>query len=220
MIPFAAINAAALRNLPALAAELFPAGRKSRNKFLVGDITGTPGSSLKINLTTGLWSDFAGELSGPDPISLFAHASHRGDRVAAARALGARLGIYLNGSASKYSPAPKVEAKPPKDWQPMVPPPADAPPPTKAQLQCDHLHEYCDLDGRLLHYVTRDEAKGTGRKKLFPLTFGNFKGKLGWHQKGPSNPRPLYGLNRLTSQPDAEVMLHEGEWKADVSQEL
>lgn len=215
-IPFEAINAAAMSILPDLAAELFPAGRRVRNNFVVGDINGSPGESLKVNLDTGKWKDFGGVPGGPDPISLFAHASHNRDRVAAARALGARLGVYMNGSAGKHEPTPK--RKPADDWQPMVPPPIDAPKPTAAQLQCNHLAEYHGLDGRLLHYVTRIETKGA--KLPLPLTYGSWKGKIGWHQKGPGNPRPLYGLNRLLDRPDADVMLHEGEWKADVCQEL
>jgi hypothetical protein len=106
-------------------------------------------------------------------------------------------------------------------WQPMMPPPADAPKPTGAQLRCDMLHEYHDPADLLLCYVRRHEAKGSQRKQFYPLTYGTLNGKTGWHDKAPDAPRPLYGLNRLShAAPDAAVLLVEGEKAADAAQRL
>ena len=105
-------------------------------------------------------------------------------------------------------------------WQPIVPPPADAPLPTADQLRCDTLHEYRDANGRVLCYVRRVEAKSDKAKQFYPLTFGVLDGKTGWHTKAPDKPKPLYGLNRLAHAPDAVVLLCEGEKSADAARRL
>jgi hypothetical protein len=106
-------------------------------------------------------------------------------------------------------------------WQPIVPPPSDAPRPTDVQLRCGRLHEYFDADDRLLCYVRRIEAEGAKRKLFLPLTFGVLNGEPGWHQKAPDAPKPLYGLNRLShADPGATVLLVEGENAADAAQRL
>jgi hypothetical protein len=108
-----------------------------------------------------------------------------------------------------------------EDWLPIVPPPADAPRPTDQQLRCDMLHEYIGADNRILFYVRRHEAKGDKRKQFYPLTYGTLNGKTGWHTRAPDPVIPLYGLNRLShAEPEATVILCEGEKKADAVQRL
>ena len=108
-----------------------------------------------------------------------------------------------------------------EDWQPMVPAPADAPKPTTGMLRCDTLHEYFDADDRLLFYVRRHEAQGKRRKQFVPVVYGRLNGKVGWHEKAPATPRPLYGLNRLShAAPNAIVLLCEGEKAADAAMRL
>ncbi|MGD7361115.1 phage/plasmid primase, P4 family, partial [Ralstonia pseudosolanacearum] len=51
-----------LDRLDSMLAILFPAGKKRRNKFVIGDIQGNPGDSLEIVLDgekAGLWTDRA-----------------------------------------------------------------------------------------------------------------------------------------------------------------
>jgi len=117
---------------------------------------------------------------------------------------------------------PPAKAAPVKadDWRPMVPPPPEAPLPTNAQLHCDKLHSYHGPKGKLLFYVRRVEAKGEERKKFLPLTYGSLNGRLGWHERMPDAPRPLYGLDRLAARPNAPVMICEGEKAADAGQWL
>lgn len=113
-------------------------------------------------------------------------------------------------------------------WRPIVPPPSDAPAPAARQLRCDTLHEYrAGTDDHLLVYVRRHEATGTRRKQFIPLTYGRLtdehgKTTLGWHDKAPDAPRPLYGLNRLAhvDHPAATVILCEGEKAADAAQRM
>jgi hypothetical protein len=42
-------------------------------------------------------------------------------------------------------------------WQPIVPPPSDAPKPTEVQLRCEMLHEYCAADDRVSGIPGRDD---------------------------------------------------------------
>ncbi len=209
MIPYDAINAAALAAFPSLVREWFPAGKRHGREFKVGDIQGTPGESLAINLETGKWSDFATELKGGDPVSLLAAAQHGGNQADAARELAERFAIYLNGDA-RPKPAP---AKSDDDWTPMPPPDST---PTKEQLGTyDMLHVYRDPDGNRTHYVRRLERSPTRLRKLFsPLTYGCLNGKVGWHAKHVATPAPLFGLEHLAARPDAEVVIHEGEKKS------
>jgi twinkle protein len=45
-------------------ATLYPKGKVQGSEFVLGDISGEPGDSCKINLRTGLWADFAQGQSG------------------------------------------------------------------------------------------------------------------------------------------------------------
>lgn len=67
-------------------------------------------------------------------------------------------------------------------------------------------------------------ADGAPAKDVRPWTFGrrvwtdrkgNAQDRTGWHCKAPPSPRPLYGLDRLASRPDAPVLVCEGEKTAD-----
>jgi hypothetical protein len=44
--------------------------------------------------------------------------------------------------------------------------------------------------------------------------------RTGWHFKAPPWPGPLYGLDRLAAQPDAPVVICEGEKAADAAGRL
>jgi putative DNA primase/helicase len=75
---------------------------------------------------------------------------------------------------------------------------------------------YRDSAGAVLGYVCRFEtAKG---KELRPRTLWvNPDGKMRWRWASWEPPRPLYGLDRLASQPYALVILVEGEKAADAA---
>ena len=56
------IRAELITRLAAVLITLFPAGKKRRGKFLVGDVLGSPGDSLEVVLDgekAGLWTDRA-----------------------------------------------------------------------------------------------------------------------------------------------------------------
>jgi hypothetical protein len=223
-IPFDAIKSASLAHAPHLLSEWFPQGRIIGREFKVGSINGEVGQSLAVNLTTGLWADFADPaIRGADMIDLRAAVAHQGDLGAAARELAQSLGININGYSGDV-PRHKVQTKPtkaPNDWLPMVPPPAGVAPPDEAKFRgFGTVYEYTNLDDRVTHYIGRIEAR-PGRKKIFiPITYGVLDGVVGWHEKRPENPLPLYSLNKLIGHPNAPVMLCEGEKSADAAQSM
>jgi hypothetical protein len=90
-VDFDAINKMAMPVLLLVLQRIYPAGVVQGCEYCVGDLTGTPGSSLKINLRTGKWADFATEDRGGDPISLVA-AKEGVTQVEAALLLARLLG--------------------------------------------------------------------------------------------------------------------------------
>lgn len=222
-IDFDGINAAALAALPGLLAQWFPAGRTVGSEFEVGDLAGSPGASLKINTRTCKWADFAGDAKGGDPVSLYAAAFHRGDRVAAARELGAQLGISANvvsfpGQRSASAPAtPKAVAE--SDWAPGIPP-EDAPDPAALLAGWDHVYAYRGPAGELLRYVRRKDATPRRKKRILPLSWGTLAGVTGWHAKHAASPGGLYGLELLDGAGAKVVVVVEGEKSADAGRKL
>jgi hypothetical protein len=118
MSRFDDVNHAALTRLPSLLVEWFPAGRLNGREFEIGDIQGHAGRSFKVNVDTGRWADFAGDVKGGDPVSLYAafRGLTQGD---AASELGRIVGVEgaSNGnhqSASAQRSKGKQSAPPPK----------------------------------------------------------------------------------------------------------
>jgi putative DNA primase/helicase len=218
IIPFDQIQAVTLAQADRLLTDWFPQGRRVGRKFLVGNLQGERGDSLSVNLDTGLWKDFADGPSGHDLIDLHAARHHAGDRVAAARELGATLGL-IKGTNGHAEPA--AETKQADFWLPVVPPPLGTrPPPASTFSGFDVVYDYTDANDRVTHYVGRIEARGNRKKLFVPITFGTLDGKVGWHKKHPAAPLPLYGLNRLATMPGAPVILCEGEKAADAAKTL
>jgi hypothetical protein len=84
------------------------------------------------------------------------------------------------------------------------------------QFGAYHSHwDYHDPTGHLLMRVCRWE-RGDGKKEIRPL----IKGPDGWTWGHHPNPRPLFQLDRLANEPDAPVVLVEGEKTALAAQKL
>lgn len=74
------------------------------------------------------------------------------------------------------------------------------------------IWDYRDIDGNLLFYVRRfDTIEG---KTICPLSYAEGKG---WVSKWVPPLRPLYGLEFLKKNPDATILLVEGEKTADAA---
>ena len=228
-IPFDRINAAALAAYPGLLHNWFPAGQIRGHEFVLGDLRGSRGESLSINVRTGKWADFSTDQKGGDPISLHAAAHYAGDRIAAARDLGNRLGINVNDVAAPHIRAATAPREPgPADTLTALPAPEQNPPPARFRHlkhgEPSRIWLYRDAAGALICVVARyDTATG---KKFSPWCYGRRvwtdrdgkpQDRTGWHAKAPPAPRPLYGLDRLAARPDAPVLVTEGEKAADAA---
>lgn len=114
---------------------------------------------------------------------------------------------YKNGHAQE----------PVLEWQ-QLPVPWNAAPP--AAKGFDHLYEYHDANGVRTRYIGRIDETEDRKKDFRPFTWGNFKGKIGWHQRASNPPRELYGLPTLVAQDDLPVLLVEGEKACDAAARL
>jgi len=219
-LDFAAVNSAALSSLESLCMEWFPAGKKDGHEFRIGSINGEPGSSMSINLTTGRWADFAGDLKGSDPISLL--AAVRGCKQGeAAKELAERLSL---GNLTAVAPRAEYESKPSaaSEWEPL----AHAP---------DGCHEpdlnhykhgtpaatwtYHTADGHRVGLICRFNLPD-GSKEVLPITWcQHVSGKQAWRWKSFAKPRPLYNLPEVVSS-SGWVLIVEGEKTADAAKRL
>lgn len=76
---------------------------------------------------------------------------------------------------------------------------------------------YRDGAGRVLGHVVRFETDSG--KQILPRTFCSLPGgRQSWCWRSFAKPRPLYGLERLSAHPDAQVLIVEGEKTADAAQ--
>jgi len=179
-----AVRAALLARLESVLFTLFPAGKKRRGKFVIGDVLGSPGDSLEVVLIgdkAGLWTDRA-EGSGGDVFHLI--GAHFGVDVQGDFARVLDLAEDLVGRAPTAPPRKAAKKTPIDDLGP-------------ATAKWDYL----DAQGQLIAVVYRYDPPG--RKKEFRP----------WDAKrrrvAPPEPRPLY--NQPGIQDAAQVVLVEGE---------
>lgn len=180
-----ALRSGLIERLESVLITLFPAGKKRRGKFVIGDVLGSPGDSLEVVLDgekAGLWTDRATG-DGGDIFSLIAghlaldiHADFHRVLDAAADLLGRAREMPARRSGKKDAPVDELGPATAK-W------------------------DYLDAQGRLIAVVYRYDPPG--RKKEFRP----------WDAKrrrmAPPEPRPLYNQPGMTSA--AQVVLVEGE---------
>jgi putative DNA primase/helicase len=221
-IDFDRINQAALGSLESLLCEWFPAGKKDGHEFRVGDLAGSPGSSLSINLNSGVWCDFAGSDKGSDPISLL--AAIRGCKQGeAARELDQRLGaggLYAKAPLGSFD-KPRVSSD---EWEALPHSPDGCHEPDTKHYKHGApaaTWTYHDAEGRRVGFIHRFNLED-GSKEVMPMTWCRNKatGREAWRFKSFAKPRPLYRLPDLVARPDAWVLIVEGEKAADAAQRL
>lgn len=201
-------DAAALAVMESLVREWLPAGRKEGHEWKVGSLSGEPGRSLSINLTTGVWKDFAGDAGGPGAVSLLA-AIRNITLPDACRELDARIGIQSTPPAStsdKWTPIPATGSAPlPSFRHPRLGDPSA-------------IWTYRDAKGDHLGHICRfDHADG---KDILPLTYCQSGNRREWRWLSMGKPRPLYGLDLLAANPTAGVLIVEGEKAADAARTI
>ena len=161
------IRAALIAKLDGVLVTLFPAGKKKKALFLIGDVLGSPGDSLEIVLSgekIGLWTDRANGDGG----DIF-------DLIAAARGIDAHADFprVLEVAADLLGRAPVPSAKKTKKE-----PPVDDLGPATAKW------DYLDASGKLLAVVYRYDPPGS-KKEFRPWDARRRK-------MAPPDPRPLY----------------------------
>lgn len=180
---------------------LLPGGRLVGQEWTCGDLTGGRGNSLKVNIQTGVWMDFASGEKGGDIISLKA-AIDRCGQLEAAKSLMNEVN-YL----------PAVQEKP----APVAPEPEVEMPPIGVPAP-DFSHSsgawcYKDMSGRVMFYIARfDKPEG---KTILPYTWAGGR----WQHKSWPAPRPLYGLELLNGN-NSGILIVEGEKSADAARTL
>ena len=220
-IDFDRINQAAIGSLESLLCEWFPAGKRDGHEFRIGDLAGNAGSSLSINLNTGVWCDFAGGDKGSDPISLL--AAIRGCKQGeAARELDQRLGA--GGLTAKAETGSFGKPRPSDEWEPLPHAPEVC-----AEPDLNHFKHgkpaktwtYHTAEGRRVGLICRFNL-ADGSKEVIPITWCKNKetGREGWRWKSFAKPRPLFRLPDLFARPDAWVLVVEGEKTAEAAQRL
>lgn len=186
------VLAAVRPRLESILGHLYPQGfadPKAR-AFYVGDISGSPGQSLNINLQgerAGMWYDFAtGE--GGDIFKLW--GAVRG--LTSFADIVQDLGDYTGASESTPRHAPKRKAPSGGDaWGAPV-----------------ATYNYLDTKGSIIAQVDRFEWEEGGRKRK---AFRPWNAKE--HRYQAPSPRPLYNLPQVIRSP--EIVLVEGEKCAD-----
>lgn len=234
---FNAVSRAALASAERLLAAWLPDGKRMVREFKCGDLSGRPGTSLSINLDTGIWKDFNQGDGGADLVSLYA-AIEGLEQWDACQQLAAQLGVTLRStggqapapSSSRDSAAParadvggdapsQSPAEPRSDWEPIVPVPADAEPRPVAHTRRGHPERswtYTDQAGQLLGAVYRFKTSDGG-KEVLPCVYARHRetGRCEWRWMQWPEPRPLYLTAPLSD--DKVVLVVEGEKCADAA---
>ena len=161
------IRAELLARLESVLATLFPAGKKRKGRFLIGDVLGSPGDSLEVVLDgekAGLWTDRATGDGGDifDLIAAYLGVDVHGDFPCVLEEAADLVG------RARSMPARKEKKEPPVD---------DLGPATAKW-------DYHDAAGRLIAVVYRYDPPG--RKKEFRPWDARRR------KMAPPEPRPLY----------------------------
>lgn len=183
----------------------------ARNQARIGNVAGEPGSSLAIDLGSGLWNDHATDQGG-DLISLY--RAWRGYQGTADFQLSLKeiARDYLNEpieierSSWKPTPVQQIEQQKAK----LGTKPRDE----NLQLGAPvATYRYFDTHGNIIASVVRFEPDGTRASKTFrPWCYKTVDGQPKWSPGAP-DLRPLYRLPEISIS--STVVLCEGEGCAD-----
>ena len=211
-IDFEGLAAALLAQARMLVTDWLPGGAMSGKEYICGSLRGGPGRSLSVNVNTGRWADFSTDEKGGDLISLYA-AIYGIKQGEAAKELADRMGIRAG--------APPVErAKEPTSR--ITAPPADEPAPTMRHGRFgmpSMSWTYRDESAAVLFYIARYDVESEDRSKQFvPFCWDCDLRKF--VMKAWPKPRPIYGLDLLSTDADKPVLIVEGEKAADAAREL
>lgn len=221
VIDFDRINAAALASLESWLLTVFPNGKRDGREFRIGSLHGEPGTSLSVNLQSGVWCDFSSGDKGSDPISLL--AAVRGCKMGeAARELDAMLGAGIVPTKADVMRRER-KGSDGDEWTAQAFAPDGCAEPDTVHSRWGKpsmTWTYRDSMGRRVGLVCRYDEEGGG-KQVLPMTWCRSEaGKEGWRFKAMAKPRPLYGADLLAQAPTKPVLVVEGEKTAEAARRL
>ncbi|MEO9944044.1 DUF927 domain-containing protein [Paraglaciecola sp.] len=223
-LDFKHVASIALSQFPQVLDKYLPGGKYNGNEYTVINPkrTDSNAGSFKINITTGIWADFATNDKGADVISLIAYVVNLSQGEACKE-----LANYLGAGGLDNSKPPAKKPNKKLTWEAITPVPEHA----LSTCYTKHLKlgvptytwEYRNEDGFLILKVLRFESMVDGEinKEFRPLTYcRSDKGQEAWKWNAPFSIKPLYGLDELANKPNAPVVLCEGEKAADAAKQL
>lgn len=187
---------------------LLPGGKLQGREWVCSNLRGGEGDSLKVNLDTGLWSDFATEDKGGDLISLYAAVKGLSQRDAALELTDKKPPTLSLSERAKQKNKVNYKEKEVKKIIPIV---TDSKPDFGDKFE--KIHTYQTHDGKPWFYVGRKvwtDAQGKRQKLFTPFIFDGSQ----WIKKAP-NPRPLYNLHHIKGT--KQIIICEGEKAADAA---
>jgi putative DNA primase/helicase len=193
-----------------------PGGKLVGKNYQCSDITGGNGQSFKVDITTGVWIDFANDsLKGGDLISLYAAIKNM-KQIQAARELSEQVGKPI----PEYIPAARKQEL--ETTFKLGPAPEGIPAPDMNSYKYGDptgVWTYRTIDGKPTHYIARYQD---GDKKTFMPFSWDLKTQT-WVKKALPAPRPLYGLETLMpnmKNDGAQVLIVEGEKACDAARQI
>lgn len=204
-------NDHAMGQLAELARWWLPRGRREGHEWKCGSLSGEPGGSLSVNLTSGVWKDFSTGESGQDPVSLWAAVGKM--------SMGDSARHILGEQKQDWKPTPGKGDRGKGDWvaQPHALPGAPAPTMKHHRYGAEPSRwwEYRTAEGLLAGYAIRYDLPDGG-KDVVPMSWcQHTDGRVAWRWKAMAEPRPLYRLPQLLAEPEKTVVVVEGEKAAE-----
>lgn len=102
-------------------------------------------------------------------------------------------------------------------WKQITPAPEQAPPDHYRNGKPSRFWSYRSADGGLIGHVCRFDIED-GSKEVIPTTYRTDGNRSEWRWQGFDKPRPLYNLPLIAANPDATILIVEGEKTADAAQ--
>ena len=217
------VNAAALRLYPGLLYQWFPGGVLHGDEYTVLNPSRNDSSkgSFRINITNGLWADFATEQRGTNPVGLYAEFFCEGRFREALQQVARQIGMLTDVPAEPAiariidyvakNPKREIDTSMEAGWT-LIPAPDEAIPAGLQMIPAGcPTWTYFTAQGQVWGYISRT-PDGKGGKKYLPTTYWrNLAGIAVWRHKQFVAPRPLYNVMALADQPKFPVLVVEGE---------
>lgn len=208
-INFKYLAAALLSRINEFLPSWLPGGKIISHEYTCGSIRGGEGKSMKVNVKSGKWADFANGDKGGDLISLYA-AIHNITQLDAAKQLSAEVGHRL--------PDPRHSIPKESETVFLKPPRGTVKPSfTTKWGEPTATYTYRDERGDVLFFICRYDPPDD-KKQFIPFSYT----KTGhWTKKQWPAPRPLFGLDQLTyDNRNKPVLITEGEKAAIAARQI